>query len=173
MCIRDSSKTKGLRWSYEKCTLGEAENKEKGSTESKTNHTVLLAKPYSYLPATSGRGERVSNGLPGQTAVSYTHLDVYKRQGTYKKECVQMGKKYFSVAAGGGTGRTLHPDNMAAGPASYGMTDTMGRMHSDAQFAGSSSVPAHVEMMGFLGMGNNPMVGATVAVAVAVAESLK
>ena len=93
--------------------------------------------------------------------------------GTYKKECVQMGKKYFSVASGGGTGRTLHPDNMAAGPASYGMTDTMGRMHSDAQFAGSSSVPAHVEMMGFLGMGNNPRVGATVAVAVAVAESLK
>ena len=93
--------------------------------------------------------------------------------GTYKKECVEQGKKYFSVASGGGTGRTLHPDNMAAGPASYGMTDTMGRMHSDAQFAGSSSVPAHVEMMGFLGMGNNPMVGATVSVAVAVAESLK
>ena len=93
--------------------------------------------------------------------------------GTYKKECSEQGKKYFSVASGGGTGRTLHPDNMAAGPASYGMTDTMGRMHSDAQFAGSSSVPAHVEMMGFLGMGNNPMVGATVAVAVAVAESKK
>ncbi len=93
--------------------------------------------------------------------------------GTYKKECVQMGKKYFSVASGGGTGRTLHPDNMAAGPASYGMPDTMGRMHSDAQFAGSSSVPAHVEMMGFLGMGNNPMVGATVAVAVAVEEAMK
>ena len=92
--------------------------------------------------------------------------------GTYKKECVQLGKKYFSVASGGGTGRTLHPDNMAAGPASYGMTDTMGRMHSDAQFAGSSSVPAHVELMGFLGMGNNPMVGATVAVAVAVDEAL-
>ena len=92
--------------------------------------------------------------------------------GTYKKECIEQGKKYFSVASGGGTGRTLHPDNMAAGPASYGMTDTMGRMHSDAQFAGSSSVPAHVEMMGFLGMGNNPMVGATVAAAVAVAESL-
>lgn len=91
--------------------------------------------------------------------------------GTYKKECVERGKKYFSVASGGGTGRTLHPDNMAAGPASYGMTDTMGRMHSDAQFAGSSSVPAHVEMMGFLGMGNNPMVGATVAVAVAVANA--
>ena len=92
--------------------------------------------------------------------------------GTYKKECVEKGKKYFSVASGGGTGRTLHPDNMAAGPASYGMTDTMGRMHSDAQFAGSSSVPAHVEMMGLIGMGNNPMVGATVAVAVAVYEAL-
>ena len=92
--------------------------------------------------------------------------------GTYKKECMEQGKQYFSVASGGGTGRTLHPDNMGAGPASYGMTDTMGRMHSDAQFAGSSSVPAHVEMMGFLGMGNNPMVGATVAVAVAVAEKL-
>ena len=93
--------------------------------------------------------------------------------GTYKKECVEQGKKYFSVASVGGTGRTLHPDNMAAGPASYGMTDTMGRMHSDAQFAGSSSVPAHVEMMGFLGAGNNPMVGMTVACAVAVAESMK
>lgn len=93
--------------------------------------------------------------------------------GTYKKECVLAGKPYFSVASGGGTGRTLHPDNMAAGPASYGMTDTMGRMHSDAQFAGSSSVPAHVEMMGFLGMGNNPMVGASVAVAVAVEEAMK
>ncbi|MDR3304526.1 MAG: GGGtGRT protein [Clostridiales Family XIII bacterium] len=93
--------------------------------------------------------------------------------GTYKKECIENGKRYFSVASGGGTGRTLHPDNMAAGPASYGMTDTMGRMHSDAQFAGSSSVPAHVEMMGFLGMGNNPMVGATVAVAVAVEEAAK
>ena len=92
--------------------------------------------------------------------------------GTYKKECIEMGKKYFSVASGGGTGRTLHPDNMAAGPASYGMTDTMGRMHSDAQFAGSSSVPAHVEMMGLIGMGNNPMVGATVAVAVAVSEAM-
>ncbi len=92
--------------------------------------------------------------------------------GTYKKECIALGKKYFSVASGGGTGRTLHPDNMAAGPASYGMTDTMGRMHSDAQFAGSSSVPAHVEMMGFLGIGNNPMVGATVAVAVAVQEAM-
>ena len=93
--------------------------------------------------------------------------------GTYKKECIEQGKKYFSVASGGGTGRTLHPDNMAAGPASYGMTDTMGRMHSDAQFAGSSSVPAHVEMMGLIGMGNNPMVGATVAVAVAIEEASK
>ena len=92
--------------------------------------------------------------------------------GTYKKWCIENGKKYFSVASGGGTGRTLHPDNMAAGPASYGMTDTMGRMHSDAQFAGSSSVPAHVEMMGLIGMGNNPMVGATVAVAVAVAQAM-
>ena len=93
--------------------------------------------------------------------------------GTYKKECIEQGKKYFSVASGGGTGRTLHPDNMAAGPASYGLTDTMGRMHGDAQFAGSSSVPAHVEMMGFLGAGNNPMVGMTVSVAVAVEEALK
>lgn len=91
--------------------------------------------------------------------------------GTYKKECIEQGKKYLSVASGGGTGRTLHPDNMAAGPASYGMTDTMGRMHSDAQFAGSSSVPAHVEMMGLIGMGNNPMVGASVAVAVAVSQA--
>ncbi len=93
--------------------------------------------------------------------------------GTYKKECVEQGKKYFSVASGGGTGRTLHPDNMAAGPASYGMTDTMGRMLSDALFAGSASVPAHVEMMGLIGMGNNPMVGATVACAVAVEEAMK
>lgn len=93
--------------------------------------------------------------------------------GTYKKECQLKGRKYFSVASGGGTGRTLHPDNMGAGPASYGMTDTMGRMHSDAQFAGSSSVPAHVEMMGFIGMGNNPMVGASVAVAVAVEQAMK
>lgn len=92
--------------------------------------------------------------------------------GTYKKERIELNKPYFSVASGGGTGRTLHPDNMAAGPASYGMTDTMGRMHSDAQFAGSSSVPAHVEMMGFIGMGNNPMVGATVSIAVAVSKSL-
>jgi len=93
--------------------------------------------------------------------------------GTYKKECIEIGKKYFSVASGGGTGRTLHPDNMAAGPASYGMTDTMGRMHSDAQFAGSSSVPAHVEMMGLIGAGNNPMVGMSVACAVAIEEASK
>ena len=93
--------------------------------------------------------------------------------GTYKKERIEAGKKYFSVASGGGTGRTLHPDNMAAGPASYGMTDTMGRMHSDAQFAGSSSVPAHVEMMGLIGAGNNPMVGMTVAVAVSIEEAAK
>ncbi|MBQ4078344.1 GGGtGRT protein, partial [bacterium] len=93
--------------------------------------------------------------------------------GTYKKWCFENGRKYFSVASGGGTGRTLHPDNVAAGPASYGMTDTMGRMHGDAQFAGSSSVPAHVEMMGVIGMGNNPMVGATVAVAVAIENACK
>ena len=93
--------------------------------------------------------------------------------GTYKKQCMESGKKYFSVASGGGTGRTLHPDNVAAGPASYGLTDSMGRMHGDAQFAGSSSVPAHVEMMGLIGMGNNPMVGATVACAVAVEEASK
>ena len=93
--------------------------------------------------------------------------------GTYKKWCVENGRKYFSVASGGGTGRTLHPDNVAAGPASYGLTDSMGRMHSDAQFAGSSSVPAHVEMMGLIGMGNNPMVGATVACAVAAAAAVK
>jgi hypothetical protein len=93
--------------------------------------------------------------------------------GTYKKECNELGKKYFSVASGGGTGRTLHPDNMGAGPASYGLTDTMGRMHSDAQFAGSSSVPAHVEMMGLIGAGNNPMVGMTVAVAVSIELAAK
>ena len=96
-----------------------------------------------------------------------------QQQERTKKECVEKGKKYFSVASGGGTGRTLHPDNMAAGPASYGMTDTLGRMHSDAQFAGSSSVPAHVEMMGLIGAGNNPMVGMTVAVAVSVEEAAK
>ena len=115
--------------------------------------------------------ENVQCSITGNSTnpVRFQHLVA----GTYKKWCNENGKKYFSVASGGGTGRTLHPDNMAAGPASYGMTDTMGRMHSDAQFAGSSSVPAHVEMMGLIGMGNNPMVGATVACAVAVAESLK
>ena len=112
--------------------------------------------------------EGVDVSITGNSTTRFQHPVA----GTYKKECIEQGKKYFSVASGGGTGRTLHPDNMAAGPASYGMTDTMGRMHSDAQFAGSSSVPAHVEMMGFLGMGNNPMVGATVAVAVAVDEAL-
>ena len=115
--------------------------------------------------------EKVGVSIPGNSTnpTRFQHLVA----GTYKKWANENGKKYFSVASGGGTGRTLHPDNMAAGPASYGMTDTMGRMHSDAQFAGSSSVPAHVEMMGFLGMGNNPMVGATVSVAVAVEEALK
>lgn len=113
--------------------------------------------------------EKVDASITGNSTnpTRFTHPVV----GTYKKECVEQGKKYFSVASGGGTGRTLHPDNMKAGPASYGMTDTMGRMHSDAQFAGSSSVPAHVEMMGFLGMGNNPLVGATVTVAVAVSQA--
>ena len=115
--------------------------------------------------------EKVDVSIPGNST-NPTRFQ-HPVAGTYKKECVEQGKKYFSVASGGGTGRTLHPDNMAAGPASYGMTDTMGRMHSDAQFAGSSSVPAHVEMMGFLGMGNNPMVGATVAVAVSVEEAMK
>ncbi len=122
----------------------------------------------------------------GVAIMKYEHVDVsitgnstnptrfqHPVAGTYKKWAVENGKKYFSVASGGGTGRTLHPDNMAAGPASYGMTDTMGRMHSDAQFAGSSSVPAHVEMMGLIGMGNNPMVGASVALAVAVEEAMK
>ena len=115
--------------------------------------------------------EHVDVSITGNSAnaIRFQHLVA----GSYKKWCVAHGVKYFSVASGGGTGRTLHPDNMAAGPASYGMTDTMGRMHGDAQFAGSSSVPAHVEMMGFLGMGNNPMVGATVAVAVAIEEAMK
>ena len=124
--------------------------------------------------------------LEGVAIMKHEHVDVsitgnstnptrfqHLVAGTYKKWCLENGKSYFSVASGGGTGRTLHPDNMAAGPASYGLTDSMGRMHGDAQFAGSSSVPAHVEMMGLIGMGNNPMVGATVACAVAVAESAK
>jgi hypothetical protein len=115
------------------------------------------------------RSEQVEVSITGNSTnpTRFQHLVA----GTYKKWAVENGKKYFSVASGGGTGRTLHPDNMAAGPASYGMTDSMGRMHGDAQFAGSSSVPAHVEMMGLIGMGNNPMVGATVACAVAVSES--
>ena len=115
------------------------------------------------------RHENVDVSIPGNST-NPTRFQ-HPVAGTYKKWCVENGKKYFSVASGGGTGRTLHPDNMAAGPASYGMTDTMGRMHSDAQFAGSSSVPAHVEMMGLIGMGNNPMVGATVACAVAVSQA--
>ena len=147
---------------------------------------VLWEKPYS-------KGERASVKCYGADDVSegvaimrYEGVDVsitgnstnptrfqHPVAGTYKKWAIENGKKYFSVASGGGTGRTLHPDNMAAGPASYGMTDTMGRMHGDAQFAGSSSVPAHVEMMGLIGMGNNPMVGASVAVAVAVEEAMK
>ena len=118
------------------------------------------------------RRKAYSNGPRAKNSTNPTRFQ-HPVAGTYKKERILAGKNYFSVASGGGTGRTLHPDNMAAGPASYGMTDTMGRMHSDAQFAGSSSVPAHVEMMGFLGMGNNPMVGATVAVAVSVEEAMK
>jgi hypothetical protein len=117
------------------------------------------------------RSEKVDVSITGNST-NPTRFQ-HPTAGTYKKWCNENGKKYFSVASGGGTGRTLHPDNMAAGPASYGMTDTMGRMHSDAQFAGSSSVPAHVEMMGLIGMGNNPMVGATVACAVAVEEAIK
>ena len=117
------------------------------------------------------RHEKVDVSITGNSTnpVRFQHLVA----GTYKKWAQENGKKYFSVASGGGTGRTLHPDNVAAGPASYGLTDSMGRMHGDAQFAGSSSVPAHVEMMGLIGMGNNPMVGATVACAVAVAEAQK
>ena len=148
--------------------------------------TVVYEKPYSKGPRANVKCYGVDNVPEGVAVMKLENVGVsitgnstnptrfqHPVAGTYKKERWEAGKKYFSVASGGGTGRTLHPDNMAAGPASYGMTDTMGRMHSDAQFAGSSSVPAHVEMMGFLGMGNNPMVGATVAVAVAVAESLK
>ena len=133
----------------------------------------MAAGPASY-GMTDTMGRMHSEGVDVSITGNSTNPTRFQHPvaGTYKKECVEQGKKYFSVASGGGTGRTLHPDNMAAGPASYGMTDTMGRMHSDAQFAGSSSVPAHVEMMGFLGAGNNPMVGMTVAVAVAVQEAL-
>ena len=147
---------------------------------------VVKEYPYSEGERAAVRGYGADDVREGVAIMHHEGVDVsitgnstnptrfqHPVAGTYKKECVEQGKKYFSVASGGGTGRTLHPDNMAAGPASYGMTDTMGRMHSDAQFAGSSSVPAHVEMMGFLGMGNNPMVGATVSVAVAVEEALK
>ena len=142
--------------------------------------------PYSKGERSKVRGYGAADVREGVAIMHFEKVDVsitgnstnptrfqHPVAGTYKKECVEQGKKYFSVASGGGTGRTLHPDNMAAGPASYGMTDTMGRMHSDAQFAGSSSVPAHVAMMGYVGMGNNPMVGATVAVAVAIEESAK
>ncbi|MDO5732967.1 MAG: GGGtGRT protein [Eubacteriales bacterium] len=142
--------------------------------------------PYSKGPRASVRCYGVDDVREGVAVMHHEGVDVsitgnstnptrfqHPVAGTYKKECVEAGKKYFSVASGGGTGRTLHPDNMAAGPASYGFTDTLGRMHSDAQFAGSSSVPAHVEMMGFIGMGNNPMVGASVSLAVKVAEALK
>ena len=130
---------------------------------------------YGANDVTEGVAIMWKEGVDVSITGNYTNPTRFQHPvaGTYKKECVEKGKKYFSVASGGGTGRTLHPDNMAAGPASYGMTDTMGRMHSDAQFAGSSSVPAHVEMMGLIGMGNNPMVGATVACAVAVEEAMK
>ena len=145
---------------------------------------IVNEKPYSNGPRAAVKCYGANDVREGVAIMHHEGVDVsitgnstnptrfqHPVAGTYKKECVEQGKKYFSVASGGGTGRTLHPDNMAAGPASYGMTDTMGRMHSDAQFAGSSSVPAHVEMMGLIGMGNNPMVGATVAVAVAVEEA--
>ena len=147
---------------------------------------VVYTKAFSTGPRSKVRCYGADDVNEGVAIMRHEHVDVsitgnstnptrfqHPVAGTYKKWCWENGKKYFSVASGGGTGRTLHPDNMAAGPASYGMTDTMGRMHSDAQFAGSSSVPAHVEMMGLIGMGNNPMVGATVAVAVAVAEAAK
>ncbi len=145
--------------------------------------TIVSETPYSKGERASVRCFGADDVREGVAIMHHENVDVsitgnstnptrfqHPVAGTYKKECVEQGKKYFSVASGGGTGRTLHPDNMAAGPASYGMTDTMGRMHSDAQFAGSSSVPAHVEMMGLIGMGNNPMVGATVAVAVALSQ---
>ncbi|HOG51640.1 MAG TPA: GGGtGRT protein [Lentisphaeria bacterium] len=146
--------------------------------------TIVRELPFSKGPKAEVRCYGVDDVREGVAVMWLEQVDVsitgnstnptrfqHPTAGTYKKECVERGKKYFSVASGGGTGRTLHPDNMAAGPASYGLTDTMGRMHSDAQFAGSSSVPAHVEMMGLIGMGNNPMVGATVAVAVAIEEA--
>ena len=147
---------------------------------------VVYEKPYSKGPRADVKCYGADNVPEGVAIMKLENVGVsitgnstnptrfqHPVAGTYKKWCNENGVKYFSVASGGGTGRTLHPDNMAAGPASYGMTDTMGRMHSDAQFAGSSSVPAHVEMMGLIGMGNNPMVGATVACAVAVEEAFK
>ena len=147
---------------------------------------ILNSKAYSDGDRAKVRCYGSNDVLEGVAIMKHEHVDVsitgnstnptrfqHPVAGTYKKWCWENGKKYFSVASGGGTGRTLHPDNMAAGPASYGLTDTMGRMHGDAQFAGSSSVPAHVEMMGLIGAGNNPMVGMTVAVAVAVSEALK
>ena len=147
---------------------------------------IVNEKPYSNGPRAAVKCYGANDVREGVAIMHHEGVDVsitgnstnptrfqHPVAGTYKKECMELGKKYFSVASGGGTGRTLHPDNMAAGPASYGMTDTMGRMHSDAQFAGSSSVPAHVEMMGLIGAGNNPMVGMTVAVAVAVEEHAK
>ena len=147
---------------------------------------IVKEKSYSDGPNALVRCYGADDVREGVSIMHHEHVDVsitgnstnptrfqHPVAGTYKKECNELGKKYFSVASGGGTGRTLHPDNMGAGPASYGMTDTMGRMHSDAQFAGSSSVPAHVEMMGLIGMGNNPMVGATVAVSVAIEEASK
>jgi hypothetical protein len=153
-------------------------------------NTVKEVSRTSYSDPSSARGKvncYGANSVPEGVAIMWKEdVDVsitgnstnptrfqHPVAGTYKKERLEQGKKYFSVASGGGTGRTLHPDNMAAGPASYGFTDTLGRMHSDAQFAGSSSVPAHVEMMGLIGMGNNPMVGATVAIAVSVEEAAK
>ena len=148
--------------------------------------TVLEEKPFSNGPRADVKCYGSDNVPEGVAIMRLENVGVsitgnstnptrfqHPVAGTYKKWCVENGVKYFSVASGGGTGRTLHPDNMAAGPASYGMTDTMGRMHSDAQFAGSSSVPAHVEMMGLIGAGNNPMVGMTVAVAVAIEEASK
>lgn len=146
---------------------------------------VVREVPYSTGEKSKIKVYGANDVLEGVAIMKYEDVDVsitgnstnptrfqHLVAGTYKKECYETGKKYFSVASGGGTGRTLHPDNMAAGPASYGLTDSMGRMHGDAQFAGSSSVPAHVEMMGLIGAGNNPMVGMTVAVAVAVQEAM-
>ena len=147
---------------------------------------VVYEKPYSKGPRADVKCYGADNVPEGVAIMKLENVGVsitgnstnptrfqHPVAGTYKKERTEAGKKYFSVASGGGTGRTLHPDNMAAGPASYGMTDTMGRMHSDAQFAGSSSVPAHVEMMGLIGAGNNPMVGMTVATAVSIEEAAK